>query len=82
MSDYDPRTCVTARELRGIGMTLAETIPDCAWVPRDSILYSDPEVVPGEPKAIAIGLKVTFTVPFQFIEVTFSIDEAKETPPT
>lgn len=37
MKEYDPGTCVTAEELRAMGLDLPETVPDCAWLPRASV---------------------------------------------
>jgi len=38
MTDYDPKTCVTAEELRAMGVVFDADVPDCAWVPRASLV--------------------------------------------
>jgi len=41
---YSKDTCVTAGELRDVGLNIDENIPDDAWVPRDSVELSEPVV--------------------------------------
>ncbi len=37
--EYDPSTCVTAKELRANGVQIPLEIPDPAWVPKTSVHY-------------------------------------------
>lgn len=75
--DYDPRTCITAGELREAGATLPEHIPDCAWVPRSAMRYSPGEAT-GDPSTgcFSIRLEVTFTEGFRWIEAKVEITNA------
>jgi hypothetical protein len=43
---YDSLTCITAEEIRALGASLPESIPNCAWIPRASV-----ELVVGEVEA-------------------------------
>lgn len=36
---YDPDTCITAGELRGIGLDVPSSIPDCAWVRKEGTYW-------------------------------------------
>lgn len=36
---YDPKTCVTAKELREGGVQIPLEIPDHAWVPKLAVQY-------------------------------------------
>ena len=74
--EYDPITCITAGELRIAGFTIPPEVPDCGWIRRGSIkmeAYNETtpdDVAQGKMK---VGLRSTFTEPFQWIEVDFSI---------
>lgn len=37
--EFDPKTCVTAKELRDGGLQLPLEIPDAAWVPKLAVHY-------------------------------------------
>lgn len=81
MKEYDEATCVTAGELRAVGLSIPENIPDCAWVLRSSIRISlkNIEVVSTGPDKLAdphIGLTVEFTQPFNWISIDFTIESA------
>ncbi len=75
--EYDPHTCVTAGELRKIGMHIPDSIPDCAWVPRWS--FEPGEVECGEPDGDQgrVDMRVTmrFNMPFQWVEGRFQVEE-------
>lgn len=72
MTEFDPQTCVMAGELREM-IDIPESIPDCGWVPRSSIKFSTgPAEVSGD--SIAIGLSVSFTQPFKWLNIDFTID--------
>jgi hypothetical protein len=39
VQDYDPMSCVTAKELRDSGVQIPLEIPDQAWVPKNKVRY-------------------------------------------
>lgn len=74
--EYDPATCQTAGELRAAGIQIPTGIPDCAWIPRGSmVVVGEPEVTSKPPSLTVQGLSVTFTVPFRWIEAIFTVGE-------
>jgi len=75
--EYDPRTCVTAGELRAAGLAIPDTIPDVGWVPRDSIMCGEPMPVYDETGTVAVGLEVIFAVLFRWLKVDFTIEGAQ-----
>ncbi|WP_441280602.1 hypothetical protein [Tardiphaga sp. 862_B3_N1_1] len=71
--DYDPDTCITAAELRAMGLEVHPNVPDVGWVPRAAMRMSA-EAAEHTPEDIAAGLlkmdmSVTFTAPFRWIEL-------------
>ena len=42
---YDPATCITAGELRSMGMKIPDTVPDCGWIPRFGIKMENHKTV-------------------------------------
>lgn len=73
--DYDSETCITAGELRAAGFPVLESIPDSAWVCRDSIKYTgvDVGVQEDDPHAIKIRVGAEFTEPFNWVEIKMVI---------
>lgn len=75
-TEYDERTCITAGEMRAAGYPVPERIPDCAWVPRASIVPSvggirlDGDVLRGT-------ITLRFTVPWSWLECEVAIDDVK-----
>ncbi len=73
--EYDPLTCVTAREVRLMGFSLPNEIPDCAWIHRHSMVP-----IPASTEASQDGdtfhfsTKFRFTEPFQWISVKWTIE--------
>lgn len=76
--EYDEATCITAGELRAMGVPVAEGIPDVGWVPRSAILV-DLGRSKLEPDGVTLTMElgVTFRVPFRWI----SVDVKVELPP-
>lgn len=72
MTDYDPATCVTAAELRAAGHAIPAEVPDCAWVPRDSLRPSIGHARVEGGVAYAT-VSVTFTAPFTWLETTVEV---------
>jgi hypothetical protein len=63
---FDAQIC--ASDLRALGATLDERIPDCAWVPAAAVHFE-----PGESKIegdqFHMNMQVRFELPFQWVEV-------------
>lgn len=74
--DYDNKTCVTAMELRSVGIPIPESIPDCAWVPRRAMIPKIGEFTAGpEQGVVSITTYIEFAEPFRWVEGTFAIRE-------
>jgi hypothetical protein len=79
MSEYDPKTCITAGEMREIGFGVPAQIPDCAWIPR-SAFDLDWEVTCGPSGGDnSLSAKVTVKVnePFRWIRLEFTVEPEK-----
>jgi len=80
--DYDPDTCITAGELRADGVNIPDTIPDCAWISRSSLIpVSFNAVHVGNNGAVCIETSCSITEPFRWIEATITLpgkDEASK----
>jgi hypothetical protein len=64
---------VYAADLRAIGCNIPEKIPDCAWVPRSSIEFGEPDVqIDG--KCFDVTLTFAVSEPFRWAEYEFEID--------
>lgn len=37
---YDPATCITAGEMSKLGFEIPARVPDCAWIPKLSLIFS------------------------------------------
>lgn len=77
MKEYDPKTCVTAGELRHAGLVITESIPDCAWVPRTALKFSQLSALSTEDGRIHLGANVAFDHPFQWIKITVNILDSR-----
>ena len=67
-TEYDPVKCVTAKELRDIGWPVPHSVPECAWVPRSSLVVDDCDMSASENR-LDMSISVKFTVPFQWVKV-------------
>jgi hypothetical protein len=75
VTEYDPAVHVTAKELRAIGFAISPEIPDCAWVPRLSLVWKPHNLQhAAQPAAVFADGLVHFTVPFQWLEVTVTVE--------
>ncbi len=75
--EYDPKTCVTAKELRSYGVQIPLAIPDPAWVPKKHVRYdvkASVSTVDEEKQRINYVTPVHIDVEFKWISV-----EVKET---
>ena len=76
--EYDEATCVTAGDLRAMGIQLPENIPDCGWVHRDALEISSTSVGPPLPSPdgkITIDVVMKLTKPFRWIELDLVVEK-------
>lgn len=73
--EYDPFTCITAGELRSMGIVIDDGVPDCAWVPRFSLRWTATNIRPldEEEREIEVTMKVNLTEPFRWINVNVKL---------
>lgn len=64
--EYDPRTCLTAGELRANGILIPGAVPDCGWIPRGGVKASSAAVTQEDVDAgiLRININYEFTQPF------------------
>jgi len=77
---YDPHTCLTAAELRGMGLTVPD-VPDAAWVPRSSVRFGEVKAVEPDtpnPTSVSVEFSVSFTEPFRWVEIDIPIKDAEQ----
>lgn len=71
---YTPETCITAGELRALGFTVQDDVPDCAWVPKYAIRPTCDGVKVGETeKGFEAVFNLETTEPFRWIEMDLII---------
>jgi hypothetical protein len=73
---YDEATCVTAGELRAMGVPVPEKIPDCGWVPTHAVRWGPPNASM-EGDTVFVELGVSFLEDFRWVELTYTIGEEK-----
>ena len=83
MSDepqFDPDICIHAGELRAMGASIPDTIPDIGWVPRSAIQWSgeDPNFTMNDDGVFTGNLRCVVTQPFRWIEVDVTITKDGE----
>jgi hypothetical protein len=67
---------IHAGDLRALGVTLDERIPDCAWVPASSVHFDAASSrVEGDTASLNVSMK--FDQPFKWIEVPIMITPAR-----
>jgi len=71
--EYNEYLCITAGELRSSGIKVPGDIPDCGWVPRGAV---DFRVSPNREAGV-IGVDVTFSVPFKWVQLDVTVEDAK-----
>ena len=72
MEEYDAKICMTAREIRAMGIQVPERIPDVAWIYRsefnfdlDSLqCWGDAE----DTGKVHMRIKACFSGPFRWVE--------------
>ena len=75
--EYNEFTCITAGELRKIyNMEIPELIPDCGWIPRDSIARGLNDVKEtDDPSMVNFEFNMTFTKPFKWFCGEYKLEE-------
>lgn len=70
MSEYNAATCVTAGELRAMGISVDAAVPDVGWVPRTAVEYGAPDVAvdPNDRRCVITTIPVTFHAPWRWVE--------------
>lgn len=81
MNEYDPDLCIHAGELREMGFNIPKAVPDCAWIPKSAMRMHVEEGKSQNPRLPNISLELTVTEPFQWIEIsgTINLEESKWT---
>lgn len=79
VEEYDEKTCITAGELRNMGVNVPKDIPDYGWIPRYALRFTGPmEAFPGkEPGSIRVNIGTKITEPFRWVRVDLEL-EGKE----
>ena len=75
--EYDEQTCLTAGELRSMGLVVPEEIPDVAWVPKDSVKIGEGRNTTwagSGPRVIKVSMSIRITEPFRWVEATLVPD--------
>lgn len=68
--EYDPRTCITAGQLRAAGAPVDDDLPDCAWVPWASVDYEVGKATGGpDLGSITCPITMTFSEPFRWVSL-------------
>jgi hypothetical protein len=76
---FDPKTCITAGDLRWMGISLPEDIPDCAWVKRSALQLSLESIRDGSgDRNLILDFTVQFEQPLQWISMDLYIEGDKD----
>ena len=76
--EHDEQTCISAGELRGMGVAVPPDIPDCAWVPRSAIRIGPIEksyVTEAGESRCTFG--VDFVEPFRWISLDVMLEDRR-----
>jgi hypothetical protein len=80
--EYDEKTCITAGELRSMGVMVSKTIPDCGWIPRPAlvgkVLPSNEGTETRDPNTLNIDVEYSFTQPFRWLSVDLTVEKPRE----
>jgi len=79
MIEYDPKTCITAGELREFGAQIPQDILDCGWIPRNhlSLKLGTHELSGLEPTQLQFSIELTFLSEFRWVKATFEISDGR-----
>jgi len=75
MDEYDPATCITAKEFRDKGIRVPDYVPDCGWIRASSVKHKVVSCHRGLDSEIAIDLDVEFLDPFRWVTFTIRRDK-------
>ncbi|WP_396190438.1 hypothetical protein [Flavobacterium sp.] len=77
VTEYDPEQCWTAKQLRSMGYTISDKIPNCAWVRSDCVVLDVKSSQTEPEKGYSFGLTVEleFSQPFQWVEVSLTAEK-------
>lgn len=64
--NYDPKTCTTAGALRGAGLDIPRSIPDCAWIPRFCVAFSNVRALQFDKATVQVSVAVKVVEPFRW----------------
>ena len=74
--EYNPETCITAKELRAKGIPVPESIPDCGWIPRWAAIPTDVKTsFDVDDQRLDATFTFRFAVPFKWIDIEFTIEK-------
>lgn len=73
---YDSEKCITAGELRGMGLLIPEEVPDCGWIHRGAYKIEAGDVqLKDDGYGFGMDLKVTITEPFRWVSVEAAFEK-------
>jgi len=73
MKEYNENTCITAWELRELGMDLPKTIPDYGWIPRTSFSFKAGEMRADVIDTMTCEVIVEITEPFKWYQADIAL---------
>lgn len=83
--EYDSVSCITAQELRKMGVAIPGDVPDCGWVPRCAVSYGLADQGKVEDSKITCSLTIRILAPFRWFEVRGEVETGQRnecvTPP-
>lgn len=81
-TEYNEQICITAGELREMGVDVPDRIPDCVWIPRWSMRMDaegqEPTAAECEQGILKAKVIITFTQPFQWVSVDFTLKDVHD----
>lgn len=79
--EFDPETCITAGELRAKGLHVEDSVPDCGWVPTQSIQFDaipQKNELTDEQRAWrefpTLDITITFMEPFRWVHFKGTVE--------
>lgn len=72
--DFDPATCVTAKQMRTLGFSIPETIPEEAWLPKDAISFTKPRMHHISEETLVGTVDVRIQQPFRWVTTRAQVD--------
>lgn len=76
--EYDEATCITAGELRALGVAVPDDVPDCGWVRRSAMRFHVGEAsMDRDAGRFSIGVVVELIEPFRWVSITLDLPRAE-----